>query len=182
MFTAAAQVAAVERRVTAYSEAGQGTDTVERVGRFCRYDVEVCRAWLAARPTRIRRGRRLNGGTLNVPISAGVELHMSGPAARRRPAARREREHVAPRGRAPRVDGPGRTRRPSGAAAASARRSPLQETSAMTTGPKPPPAGRVWCTRCGARPGVMRQLGEVLCRLCADSPDGDAAARRSQKS
>ena len=48
---------------------------VERVGRFCRYDVEVCRAWLAARPTRIRRGRRLNGGTLNVPISAGVELH-----------------------------------------------------------------------------------------------------------
>ena len=47
----------------------------------------------------------------------------------------------------------------------------------MTTGPKPPPAGRVWCTRCGARPGVMRQLGEVLCRLCADSPDGDAAAR-----
>ena len=49
---------------------------VERVGRFCRYDVEVCRAWLAARPTRIRRGRRLNGGTLNVPISAGVELHM----------------------------------------------------------------------------------------------------------
>ena len=128
MFTAAAQVAAVERRVTAYSEAGQGTDTVERVGRFCRYDVEVCRAWLAARPTRIR------------------------------------------------------TRRPSGAAAASARRSPLQETSAMTTGPKPPPAGRVWCTRCGARPGVMRQLGEVLCRLCADSPDGDAAARRSQKS
>ena len=76
MFTAAAQVAAVERRVTAYSEAGQGTDTVERVGRFCRYDVEVCRAWLAARPARIRRGRRLNGGTLNVPISAGVELHM----------------------------------------------------------------------------------------------------------
>ena len=76
MFTAAAQVAAVERRVTAYSEAGQGTDTVERVGRFCRYDVEVCRAWLAARPTRVRRGRRLNGGTLNVPISAGVELHM----------------------------------------------------------------------------------------------------------
>ena len=49
---------------------------VERIGRFCRYDVEVCRAWLAARPTRIRRGRRLNGGTLNVPISAGVELHM----------------------------------------------------------------------------------------------------------
>ena len=76
MFTAAAQVAAVERRVTAYSEAGQGTDTVERVGRFCRYDVEVCRVWLAARPTRFRRGRRLNGGTLNVPISAGVELHM----------------------------------------------------------------------------------------------------------
>ena len=99
-----------------------------------------------------------------------------------KPPARREREHVAPRGRAPRVDGPWRTRRPSGAAAASARRSPLQETSAMTTGPKPPPAGRVWCTRCGARPGVMRQLGEVLCRLCADSPDGDAAARRSQKS
>ena len=27
MFTAAAQVAAVERRVTAYSEAGQGTDS-----------------------------------------------------------------------------------------------------------------------------------------------------------
>ena len=52
----------------------------------------------------------------------------------------------------------------------------------MTTGPKPPPAGRVWCTRCGARPGVMRQFGEVLCRLCADSPDGDAAAPRSQKS
>ena len=45
---------------------------VERVGRFCRYDVEVCRAWLAARPTRFRRGRRRNGGTLNVPISAGV--------------------------------------------------------------------------------------------------------------
>ena len=30
-----------------------------------------------------------------------------------------------------------------------------------------PPPGTMWCTRCGARPGVLRHRGDVLCRLCA---------------
>lgn len=48
----------------------------ERIGRFLRYDVEACRAWLVGRPKRQHRGRRLNGGTVNHPLAVGLELRM----------------------------------------------------------------------------------------------------------
>ena len=41
-----------------------------------RYELESCRAWLAARPKRQRCGRALNGGTVRLPLAVGLKLGM----------------------------------------------------------------------------------------------------------